>query len=474
MMAERAEMRTVAKVPRVRWRIVALLMAISFLNYFNRISMPVAGGRIMRERGLSEVQMGWVYSALIIAYTLCMVPGGWLSDRRGGWAALVVMGLGTAACVMLTGVTGMLGGWSAGLVFPALLLVRAGLGGFTAPLYPAAGRIVTYWIPFDDRALANGMVTGVAMVGIGFTYPTFAWLIDALGWPASFLFTGTITAALACWWAWYGANDPRGHPSVSPAELSFIRSDGFSGDTSRAESRGDADNVDAGPAGAFPTDLIRDRNLWLLTASYAAVGYIEYLVFYWSEHYFAEILRFGTRQSRLAAMIPPLAMAAGMPLGGWLSDRLIPGRGYRAARAGVAVGGMVACAALLAAATAASSRLVVVGCFTAALGAIGLCEGSAWATAIGLGGRKSAALSGAIVNTGGNAGGFVSPVVTPFVGAMLTPSLGRETAWAWSLRLGCVICLLGSCLWLWIDAGEGIRRERRGAAAGTAIDGQDP
>ena len=77
----------------VRWRIVAVLMAISFVNYFNRISMPAAGGPIMRELGLSETQMGWVYSSLLIAYTLFMVPGGWFSDRQGAWVALVLHGV---------------------------------------------------------------------------------------------------------------------------------------------------------------------------------------------------------------------------------------------------------------------------------------------------------------------------------------------------------------------------------------------
>ena len=205
-----------------------------------------------------------------------------------------------------------------------------------------------------------------------------------------------------------------------------------------------------------------NRNLWLLAISYAAVGYIEYLVFYWSEHYFAQVLRFGTQQSRLAAMIPPLAMAVCMPLGGWLSDRLILRLGYRGARASVAMGGMIACARFLAAATATGSQLAVVSCFTLALAAIGLCEGAAWAAAVGLGGRARGGLSGAIVNTGGNAGGFISPVMTPFVSGLLTPSLGRETAWAWSLRLGCLICLLGAGLWLGIDAGGPNRRQRAG------------
>src|SRR5688572_30181441 len=119
----------------VRWRIVGLLMLMSFVNYFNRISMPVAGDRIMSEYPIDEVRMGWVYSALLIAYTAFMVPGGWFSDRVGGRVALATVGFGTAFFCAMSGLAGH-PALTAGLVWPALLAVRAPLGMFTAPLYP--------------------------------------------------------------------------------------------------------------------------------------------------------------------------------------------------------------------------------------------------------------------------------------------------------------------------------------------------
>src|SRR5262249_12372403 len=87
-----------------RWRILALLLAYNSLNWFNRVSMPVAyDEKIHKQLGISEEAIGWVYSAMLIAYMLCMTPGGWLADRRGAWVALVFMGLGSALFVALTG-----------------------------------------------------------------------------------------------------------------------------------------------------------------------------------------------------------------------------------------------------------------------------------------------------------------------------------------------------------------------------------
>jgi ACS family glucarate transporter-like MFS transporter len=424
----------------VRWRIVGLLSLISLWNYFNRISMPVAGDRIMQLYPISEVQMGWVYSALVLAYAACMVPGGWLSDHLGGRVTLTAMGFGTAACCVLTGLAGW-PGLAMGLVWPILLGVRAVMGAFTAPLYPAAGRVVSRWVPFPRRALANGLITGAAMLGMALAHPGFSLLMDAFGWQGAFVVAGAVTAALAVAWTLYGRDDPARHASVDPAQVEA--------DAIPAEPVSPKDSRRVGSLQA----VVRNRSLWLLTACYMTLGYVEYLVFYWSGHYFKQVLHFGEWQGQLAAMAPPLAMGVGMPLGGWLADRLMAPLGYRRARAAVALLGMIGCGTLLCAGTVVTHPVAIVACFTLALGASGLAEAAAWATAIDLGGDHGAT-SAAVANTGGNLGGFVSPVTTPWISAWLAPSLGPQLGWAWGLRLGGVICLIGAALWFWIDPAE--------------------
>ncbi|MFN8709862.1 MAG: MFS transporter, partial [Planctomyces sp.] len=92
---------------QVRWQIVGLLMGFAFLGHFNRVSISVAGSEVLtREGGISNEQMGWVYSAFLIVYTAGMLPGGWLIDRLGPRIALTAMGLGMGFCVVLTGVLG--------------------------------------------------------------------------------------------------------------------------------------------------------------------------------------------------------------------------------------------------------------------------------------------------------------------------------------------------------------------------------
>src|SRR5258708_19899724 len=88
----------------VRWRILVLLMALCFISHFNRASMTSAGDeRIMKQFGISTGQMGVVYSAFLLIYTIFMIPGGFFIDRFGPRVALAAMGIGTAVFCAFTG-----------------------------------------------------------------------------------------------------------------------------------------------------------------------------------------------------------------------------------------------------------------------------------------------------------------------------------------------------------------------------------
>ncbi|HEY7312639.1 MAG TPA: MFS transporter [Gemmataceae bacterium] len=427
----------VERASAVRWRIVGLMMAASFLSWFNRVSMSVAGTeRVMEEYHISPTRMGFVYSALLLSYAACMTPGGWLIDRRGAWAALALMGFGSALCVALTGSVGLVfaGGTA---VWLALLVVRAATGVCMAPIYPGCGRIIARWLPPRQRALANGLVNGAAPVGIACTFVGFGTLIDLFDWPVAFLVTAALTALLALVWWGYATEDPARHPNVNNAELQLIRDRLLSAPTA--------------PAAPHSTSwwtwmgLLRNRSLVLLTISYAALGYFEYLFYFWTEYYFRDVRHLSGETSRLYAAVLNLSMGGGMMLGGLISDRLLHVWGRRWGRAAVPIAGMLLSAALLGLGLTLDDPLALVVCFAVALAAGGACEGPCWATAIELGGRRAGTSAG-IFNTGGNVGGLLAPVVTPWVSGLF--------GWQCGLALGAVACLLGVGLWLGIDPRE--------------------
>ena len=135
-------------------------------------------------------------------------------------------------------------------------------------------------------------------------------------------------------------------------------------------------------------------------------------------------------------------MAAGIPLGGWISDRLASAYGP-SARGWVAAGGMVASAGLLLGGVLAREPMAIVAWFSLALGAIGLSESTFWVVAVERGGRHGATAAG-LMNTGGNVGGMIAPALTPWV--------GLHYGWSAAIGLGGMIGLLGASFWLFVPA----------------------
>ncbi len=418
-----------------RWHIVALLVSYSFMTWFNRVSMSVAYDEQIKARyGITPEAMGYVYSAFLLAYTLCMTPGGWLIDRIGPWAALVLMGFGSALFGALTGIAGVPALAAAGLLLPALLVIRSLMGVLTAPVYPASSWLVASWLPVSQRACANGLIQGAACVGIASTFPVFGALLDAIDWTYAFMLTGAITATLALAWAWYGGDRPAHRRAANEAEGRRIGADRDAPPT-------------AGPDGP---SLWTNHRLMLLTVSYATVGYVEYLFFFWVHYYFEDVLHLGKDASRIYAAVVTLAMAGGMMAGGWVSDHLQTAYRHRS-RAAVPVVGLCAGGVLLVAGVLAQEPAWIVLWLALALAAVGATEAPTWTTAVELGGRRGGTAAG-ICNTGGNAVGLAAPVVTPLVSGWISRHFGlsEQAGWQWGMSLGSVVALIGAALWFWI------------------------
>ena len=78
--------------------------------------------------------------------------------------------------------------------------------------------------------------------------------------------------------------------------------------------------------------LFRNRSLVLLTLSYGALSYVQYMFFYWIEYYFGKVLNLPSSESRQAAFTVTIAMAVGMAGGGWVSDVFVPPTGVPVGR----------------------------------------------------------------------------------------------------------------------------------------------
>ncbi len=453
------------RTTNVRWLIVAMLMGFTVLGHFNRIAISVAGKEKFIGPGLLTAdQMGMVYSAFLLIYTLCMLPGGWVIDRIGPRLAMTGMGLGMGFCVILTGGLGWLNLPIVSLWIP-LLLVRGLAGALCAPLHPGAARSVSLWLPLTSRSTANGLVTAGALIGIAVTYPGFGWLMDRFDWPIAFVVSGSAMMLFAILWFALSTDGATDHPRANAAEKVLTRSETqihetvgmkpdsetnpyaplivssaiISDDTSRSQNGSSTSHVTFSDFGR----LFRNRGLVLLTISYATLSYFQYLFFYWIEFYFGKELKLPDNESRQAAFTITIAMAIGMAVGGILTDRLCLVIGRRWGCRIIAIASMGFSAVFAWFGVAATEPDQVVWLFSLAMGSLGLCESLFWTTAPSLEFR-SGGIACAFLNTIANAGGSLAPIFTPLI--------GKHYGWPTSIGVACFVCAVGAVLWLWIDA----------------------
>ena len=398
---------------KTRWRLVVMLMVFAGLAHFNRVGISVAGSEIfIKQIGLTEVQMGWVYTAFLIVYTIGMLPGGWLIDRIGSAKALTLLGLTMGTFVALTGTLGWITHTPVSL-WLGLLVIRGLAGVCSAPLHPGAAHVVSDLMSDRRQATANGMVTAGALIGIACCFPVFGWLMDQLSWTWAFVVSGTALAAYGLLWKWYALPMlPSPQRTVSAA-------------TAKADSRA-------------TWSLLRDRNLWLLTLSYAAYSYFQYLFFYWMNYYFEEVLHVPKIEARQISFYITLAQGAGMAFGGLSTDLVCQWFGRTAGRRSIVITGMSLGALFGYIAISQNDPWSVAACLAFSMAALGMCEGVFWTTATDLGG-KARGFSGAFMNTGGNVGGLISPV--------LSPLLAQELGWSGAITVACIISGLGGLVW---------------------------
>ena len=180
----------------------------------------------------------------------------------------------------------------------------------------------------------------------------------------------------------------------------------------------------------------------LLTLAYFSMGYFQYIFYYWIYYYLGQVRHVGFSESAKFTTIIFVTMGIMMPLGGLLSDRLTQSYGEKFGRRVVPMFGLSMGALLLYIGTVVPGTAVAVLLLSLATGFASWCEGPFWASTSGVAGKQVGAACG-ILNTGGNIGGFLAPIVTPFVAS--------RAGWSWGLHLGSLVAIVGVIACYFVD-----------------------
>jgi ACS family glucarate transporter-like MFS transporter len=407
---------------RARYVLLSFTLLLTAVAYLDRVCISTASGDIKRDLGLSDAQLGYVFSAFTFSYALFEIPSGWLADRFGPRLMLTRIVVWWS---LMTAATGLARG------FASLFFIRLLFGLGEAGAFPGIARAFARWLPRRDHGRAFGLAVMTGVLGGALTQPLVVSLLRAMSWRHAFAIFGVVGLGWAAlWFAWF-RDDPRDHQGVNPQELAIIGAE------------------PPVPHSAVPWgELLRDRSLLGLCVMYGGTIYGWYFFLTWLPQYLLRARGFALREVGWLAALPLVCIALGVFTGGWWSDLIIPRVGRkRGRRLPGMVGLPLAAAAILLAIATPSPRIAAVALSIGA-GLAALAVAPAWATCLDVGGRHAGVVTGAM-NTFGNLGGTLSPLV---VGLWLQ----HNGSWDGPLVTVAVCYLVSAACWLTVDAGQEI------------------
>ncbi len=443
-----------------RFGVLAFLCSLSLLTYLDRVCIMRAKEAIQGDLGLTEIEMGFVFSIFLLGYAIFEVPGGWMGDRWGSRRVITGIVLWWSA---FTAMSGFVPRWddagfsirmpqwdSAGGVFTqvsvfltgglmVMLLVRFLFGLGEAGAYPNIARVVGAWFPFGERAFAQGSVWMSARLGGAVAPAIFGVLMTQLGWREAFWILGGVGALWAVLFCIWFRSTPEEQPNCNDAERELIRAGPYSMKSSEAHA-----------GHAFPPWrwLVWNANIWALCVASAGVSFGWYFYPTWQPVFLQQRFGISFKDSQLITGLPFFCGAIGSFIGGSLSDWLIRKTGSRRwGRSGLGLVCFFGAGACVLATGAVTEAWQAVALLCLAFLINDLAIPVIWAASTDIGGRYSGTVAG-VMNMAGGLGSVVSPSLTPILREHF--HLGWPAIFA-VLSGGWFIAALA---WLRIDASE--------------------
>lgn len=394
--------------------LVGLLSLTATASYLCRVNVSVAGPQLMEEFGLTQVQMGWVFSAFLLGYALFQIPGGMLADRFGArriLAASAVWWIVTTTMLTMVGFSWFRISTLSALLTMLILRFIIGIG--EAPTFPAAAQGVSCWIPAIHQGRANGFVVAAIGLGSAIAPLLITGVMVNWGWRAAILVSSLPALLVAIAWFYIKENEL---PMLPTKELKS-------------------------PIKNYAS--LRSRSFILLSISYTLQGYVGYIFVFWFYLYLVQVRHFDLLRSAVFSSLPWILSIISIPLGGIVSDRLVSGPlGPRWGRRAVPLLGLTLSGILLALGAHATNAYLAVAYLAFSTACVLCVEGPFWATMMEIAENKSGA-AGGVMNMGSNIGGLISPA--------LTPLLASTMGWVNALYIAAGISLIGALLWLGIS-----------------------
>ena len=400
------------KKPGAPQIVLALLCLIYLILFVNRVNISTAAPLMKGDLGLSNTQLGIVFSAFAIPYAFFQLIGGWIGDKYGPRLTLSVCCAVVAVSTILTGAA-----WG----FGSLFALRLALGFGEGAAFPTATRAMSSWTPSKSRGFAQGITHSFARLGNAITPPIMALLLQFVSWRASFAVLGLASLGWLFVWAGYFRNEPAEHPAVTATDLAVLPP------------------PRSGRRKAIPWRALAQRILPVTIVDFC-YGWTLWLFLSWIPTFFFENYHLNLQSSAMFSAGVLFAGVIGDTAGGLATDRLLRMTGSLvvARRAVIVTGFVGAFAFLVPVVLIHDLRVAAIGLSLAFFFAE-LIVAPIWAIPMDIAPQYAGSASG-LMNFGFGVAGLVSPSsfgflvdltgnwVVPFTGSIALLLLGAALA----------------------------------------------
>jgi MFS family permease len=407
---------------RVRHKVLVMTILLSSITYLDRVCISITASDMRRDLHLDVLQMSYVFSAFTLAYGMFEIPTGWWGDRIGTRRVLARIVAWWSAFTALTG---------AAFSYWQLLLTRFLFGVGEAGAWPNVNITFGRWFPLKDRGTAQGLFFMGAHAAAGLTPILISTMLLYFHWRTLFVLLGGIGMVWTVFWYRWFRDTPREHPECNDAERAYIESGVHGG----GERHGFARTPWA--------KVFANRSILCLAGMYFTQTYGFYLFITWMPTYLENTRGFKSVELGLLAGLPMTLSAVADLLGGITTDKVTKRLGAGPGRRIVGFTSLALAGLFMISGTFVANPYAAVVLLGIGAAFSNFLLAAAWGSCIDIGGHHSGVV-GATMNTSGQIGGFLSPIV---VGLIVT----MYGNWNAPLYITGGLYLLGALCWLGVD-----------------------
>ncbi len=264
------------------------------------------------EMGYTRTQLGFVASAVSIAYGLSKFLSGGISDRSNARVFLTLGLVLSAITVLLFGTIPIL--TSSVLIMFIVMFIN---GWFQGMGWPPCGRTMVHWFSTKERGTMMSIWNVAHNLGGGLIGPLAILGVAIFGdWQSKLYFPAMIALVVAFITYLLVRDTPQscGLPNIEAYKNDYPKDyeEKFEKEFSAKE--------------IFFTYVFRNKFLWLIAVANVMIYLVRYGILDWAPTYLKEAKGFSMEESGWAYFAYEYAGIPGTLLCGWISDKVFRGR----------------------------------------------------------------------------------------------------------------------------------------------------